>query len=379
MKFTYSNSTIIEFGKGKISTITKHIDKNEKVLVVYGGGSIKKNDVYDQIKSALNGYDWTEFSGVEPNPRYETMQKAVQIVKEKGITYVLAVGGGSVVDGSKYLCAAACYDNDGWDFFDDVTLVKKALPLGVVLTLPATGSESNYNAVLTKEATKEKRALITPLIQPRFAVLDPSVMKSLSDRQLANGLADAFIHVCEQYITKPNNSLVHDGYCETLLRGLAILAGDWESRKEETWEENLMLLANQALNGFLGTGVPQDWATHMIGHELTAFYGLDHGQTLCIVQPQLLRVELEAKKAKLVQMGINVFGIESHEAEDTIKVMEKMYQNIGIKTHLKEYGVDDDELIKKVTASLHKKGMDALGENQDIDKTKVEKILTMAM
>lgn len=377
MQYTYHNPTAIEFGKGQIKKITNHISKDQKILVVYGGGSIKKNGVYDEVSKALESYTWFEFSGVEPNPTYETMNKAVQLVKEKNIDFVLAVGGGSVIDGCKYLIAASLYDGDAWDFLDGSAQVSKGLPLGVVLTLPATGSESNAAAVLSKKATNEKRFFYSPYSYPKFAVLDPSVMSTLDDRQLANGLVDAFVHTCEQYVTYPNNSLLHDGYSQTILKGLVKLASTWSDRHEYIWQENLMLLANQALNGFIGSGVPQDWATHMIGHELTAFYGLDHARSLAVVQPQLFRVMIEDKKEKLLQMGEEVFGIKN-DVEKTIVTIENMYESLGISTNLNDYNIDDKVLSNIITA-LENHGMTAIGENGNITLEKSEEILKMAM
>ena len=238
MNYTYFNPTSIEFGTDKIKSIVNYIDKKLKVLVVYGGGSIKKNGVYEQVTTALEGYTWFEFGGVEPNPSIETLNKAVKIIKDEKIDFVLAVGGGSVIDGSKYLVAAAFYDGDAWDFLEGKA-VEKALPLGAILTLPATGSESNATAVISKNSTNEKRYFGSPLVYPKFAVLDPSVMSTLDDRQLANGLVDAFVHTCEQYLTYPNTSLLHDGYAETILKGLHILSQDWKNRHEIKWQENL--------------------------------------------------------------------------------------------------------------------------------------------
>ncbi len=376
--YDYSNPTIIHFGKGQIASIVKHLNKDNKILVVYGGGSIKQNGVYEQVSAALEDYDWLEFSGVEANPSYETMNKAVKVVRENNVDFVLAVGGGSVIDGCKYLIAASLYDGDAWDFLDGSAQVEKALPLGAILTLPATGSESNSSAVISKKETSEKRFFHSPLSFPKFAVLDPSVMVTLSDRQLANGLVDAFVHTCEQYLTCPNTSLLHDGYSETILKGLVNLASDWENRKDLVWQENLMLLANQALNGFIGSGVAQDWATHMIGHELTAFYGVDHAQSLAVVQPSLLRVMIEDKKEKLSQMGENVFGIKN-DNEAVIVAIEKMYQSVGVTTNLNDYERVDDKVIENVIPSLEAHGMTALGENQNITLEVSEKILKMAM
>lgn len=377
MNYTYFNPTSIEFGTGKIKSIVNYIDKKLKVLVVYGGGSIKRNGVYEEVKAALEGYTWLEFSGVEPNPSYETLNKAVKIIKDEKIDFVLAVGGGSVIDGSKYLVAAALYDGDGWDFLDGSEQVKKALPLGAILTLPATGSESNATAVISKLATNEKRYFASSFVYPKFAILDPSVMSTLDDRQLANGLVDAFVHTCEQYLTYPNTSLLHDGYAHTILKGLHALSLDWENRKTILWQENLMLLANQALNGFIGSGVPQDWATHMIGHEITAFYGLDHARSLAVVQPQLLRVMIEDKQEKLTLMGKEVFGMP-HNYEMVIEAIEFMYHSIGVSTNLSDYEIDD-KVVENITSALKKHGMTNIGEKGNVTLEKVAQILNMAM
>ena len=377
MEFSYHNPTAIEFGKDKIKAITNFIDKSARVLVVYGGGSVKKNGSFEQVSKALDGYEWFEFSGVEPNPTVETMNKAVEIVKEKNIDFVLALGGGSVIDGCKYLVASALYDGDGWDFLDGKAEVKKALPLGVVLTLPATGSESNQASVVSKKSTDEKRFFFSPLVQPNFAILDPSFMSTLSDRQLANGLVDAFVHICEQYLTYPTTSLVNDGYSETLLKGLVKLASSWEERRDLKWQENLMFIANQALNGLIGVGVPQDWATHFIGHELTAFYGIDHARSLAVVQPQLLRVMSESKKEKIAQMGREVFNIENSN-ESVIEAIESLYQSVGISTNLNDYDIDD-KVIEKIIPALKKHGMGTIGEKGEITLEKSEQILKMTM
>jgi len=377
MKFTHQNPTIIEFGEGQITSIMGHITKEQRVLVVYGGGSIKKNGVYEQVSTALEGYNWFEFGGVEPNPTIETMDKAVELVREKKIDFVLAVGGGSVVDGCKYLVAAALYEGDAWDFLDGSKQIEKALPLGVILTLPATGSESNSAAVVSKKASNEKRFFYSPLVFPKFAVLDPSTMSSLSDRQLANGLVDAFVHTCEQYITYKTPNVVQEGFSETLLKALVDLANTWENRQDKTWQTNLMWIANQALNGLVGAGMPQDWSSHMIGHELTAFYGIDHARSLAIVQPQLLRVMFEDKKDKLKQMGENVFGIEN-DNEAVIRAIEEVYEKVGISTNLNDY-TKDEKLIDKISIALNSHGMTNMGENANITVEHASKILSMSM
>ena len=376
MKYSYYNPTQIEFGKEQIKSISKFISKEQKVLIVYGGGSIKKNGVYEQVTNALEGYTYFEFGGVEPNPSVETLNKAVTLIKEKNIDFILAVGGGSVIDGSKYLAIASLYDGDGWDFLEGKAPTQ-AIPLGAILTLPATGSESNGTSVISKNSTNEKRYFASSLVYPKFAVLDPSTMDSLDDRQLANGLVDAFVHTCEQYLTYPNDSLLHDGYAQTILKGLHILASDWKNRKTYKWQENLMLLANQALNGFIGSGVAQDWATHMIGHEITAFYGLDHARSLAVVQPHLLRVMIEDKKEKLAQMGKEVFNMPNNY-EMVIEAIEYMYHSIGVSTKLKDYEIDD-KVIENITNALEKHGMTAIGERGNLTLDKVKTILEISM
>jgi NADP-dependent alcohol dehydrogenase len=377
MEFSYHNPTAIEFGKGKIQELANKISKDQKILLVYGGGSIKKNGVYDQVIKALENHTFIEFSGVEVNPTVETMNKAVKIVKEEKVDFILAVGGGSVIDGSKYLAAASLYDGDAWDFLDGSAEVEKALPLGVVLTLAATGSETNHLTVVSKKETDEKRMYFSNFSYPQFAIMDPSVMATLSDRQLGNGLVDAFVHTSEQYITYPTSALVNDGYAETLFRGLVKLADTWEDRRTDAWLANLMHIANQALNFQIGAGVPQDWSTHLIGHELTAYYNLDHARSLAVVQPYLLEVMGEDKKEKIAQLGKNVFGIENDNAA-VIKAMEAVYNKVGVPTKLTAYEIDD-KVISNVKAALIKNGYTAMGENENITLDKVETILTMSM
>ncbi|MDX9960033.1 MAG: iron-containing alcohol dehydrogenase [Aliarcobacter sp.] len=377
MEFSYHNPTAIEFGQGKIKEIANKIAKDKKILVVYGGGSIKTNGVYDQVIKALENHTFLEFSGVEVNPTIETMNKAVKIVKEEKIDFILAVGGGSVIDGCKYLVAASLYDGDGWDFLDGTKEVEKALPLGVVLTLAATGSESNNLTVLSKKQTDEKRMYFSNYSYPQFAIMDPSVMATLSDRQLGNGLVDAFVHTSEQYLTHPTTALVNDGYAETLFRGLVKLADTWENRRTYTWLENLMHIANQALNFQIGAGVPQDWSTHLIGHELTAYYNLDHARSLAVVQPYLLEVMNEDKKEKIAQLGKNVFGIQN-DNKAVIKAIEAVYNKVGVPTKLSDYEIDD-KVISNVSAALTKNGYTAMGENANITLDKVATILTMSM
>ncbi|WP_158768697.1 iron-containing alcohol dehydrogenase [Paraglaciecola sp. L1A13] len=380
MKFSYVNSTQIQFGQGQIASLSKLISPKQKVLVVYGGGSIKKNGVYDQVVAALADHNWLEFSGVGANPTIEVLDKAVAIAKEQKVDFVLGVGGGSVIDGVKYIAAAATYEGEGWDILTGKHKVTNALPLGAVLTLPATGSESNSGSVVSKAATHEKLAFMAPAVQPKFAVMDPDVMKTLPQRQLVNGLVDAWVHTCEQYLTFPAGALVQDGYAEALLKALKTL-GDNFAEQDDAWRANLMWAANQALNGLIGSGVAQDWATHMIGHELTALYGVDHARSLAIIQPSLLRNQLAVKKAKLEQMGKNVFGLADSDdlAERTIDAIEDFYHSLDVATKLTEHKGDKAHAIDAVMAQLEAHGMNAIGENQAITLTQSREILNQAV
>ncbi|CAM4366862.1 iron-containing alcohol dehydrogenase [Vibrio agarivorans] len=381
MKFSYANPTQIHFGQGQISAIAQSIPQDRHVLVIYGGGSIKRNGVYDQIETALADHRWTEFSGVEPNPTKETLDKAVAKIKQEGIDYILAVGGGSVIDGSKYVAAAALYDGDGWDILIGKYVVDKALPLGAILTLPATGSESNSGAVITKAETQDKLPFLSPFVQPKFAVLDPDTMKTLPERQLINGVVDAWVHVCEQYLTTSTDAWVQEGYAEALLRNLKRLGEGYADRDSDEWRANLMWTANQALNGLIGSGVPQDWATHMIGHEFTALWGVDHARSLAIVQPSLLRNQIETKRSKLEQMGKNVFGLTDSAdlAERTIDSIELFYHHLEVATVFKEHGATKVAAVDKVLSQLEHHGMVALGENQAISLETSKEILEQAI
>ncbi|MDF9399369.1 iron-containing alcohol dehydrogenase [Vibrio sp. 1180_3] len=381
MKFTYVNPTQIHFGQGQIAAISSAIPTDKKTLVIYGGGSIKNNGVYDQVVSALANHNWVEFAGVEPNPTKETLDKAVAIVKQQGIDFILAVGGGSVIDGSKYVAAAAKYDGDGWDIMLGKHQVVEATPIGAILTLPATGSESNMGAVITKAETQDKLAFMAPAVQPKFAVLDPDVMKSLPERQLINGLVDAWVHVCEQYLTLPTNAMVQDGYAETLLKNLLALSQQYAERDNDQWRANLMWTANQALNGLIGSGVPQDWATHMIGHEFTALWHVDHARSLAIVQPSLLRNQLENKRAKLEQMGKNVFALPVGEdlALRTIDAIEAFYHSLNVATQFTDHNSSKQEAVDAVIAQLEAHGMVVLGEQQSITIERSREILEQAI
>jgi NADP-dependent alcohol dehydrogenase len=373
MQFSYINPTQIEFGQGKIEKISELISKEDRVLFLYGGGSIKKNGVYNQVKDALKNHTWFEFGGVEPNPKKETLDKAIAYGRENKVDFILAVGGGSVIDGAKYVANAFFYQGDGWDLLEGKFTPTKALKIGAVLTLAATGSESNTGSVITKKETSEKRFFHSPFSYPKFAILDPDVLKSLDDRQLVNGVVDAFVHTCEQYLTQPHGALAQDYYSEGLLRGLIELASTFETR-DDLWYANLMWLANQALNGLIGLGVPQDWATHFIGHELSGLYGIDHARTLAIIQPNLLTILADEKKDKLLQMGKNVFRISTNNPLDVVEKIRALYSSLNIDLKISSY-TDDKEIIEKVTSLLEKHGFTEFGDRGSVNKAVVIKIL----
>ncbi|NQU84519.1 MAG: iron-containing alcohol dehydrogenase, partial [Mariniphaga sp.] len=280
--FEYKNPVKIIFGKGTIPQVANELPKEAKILMTYGGGSIKKNGVYDQVKKALKSFDLLEFGGIEANPHYETCMKVVDLIKAEKVNFLLSVGGGSVLDATKFIAAAVKYEgDDAWDILAKGAEVKEAMPLADVLTLPATGSEMNGNSVISRVSTQEKLAFGSPKVMPVFSILDPETIFSLPDRQVANGVVDAFVHVIEQYLTFPVNSPIQDRFAESILKTLVeegpkILS----NRTDYDSAANFMWSATVALNGLIGSGVPQDWATHMIGHELTAYHGIDHARTL---------------------------------------------------------------------------------------------------
>lgn len=384
LSFNFQNPTKINFGEGQISVISKEIPLDARVLLVYGGGSIKGNGVYQQVTDALTEHTWFEFSGIEPNPTYNTLMKAQEIIKAKKIDYLLAVGGGSVVDGAKFIAAAALYEgDDAWDILAKNSPVTNALPIGAVLTLPATGSESNGNSVVTREGNK--LPFNSPLVRPLFAVLDPSVTLSLSDRQISNGVVDAFIHTIEQYLTYSVNGKVQDRFSEGLLQTLieegpkALLP---DTKDDLEVRANIMWSATMALNGLIGAGVPQDWSTHMIGHELTGAFGIDHARTLSIVLPAVMKVCKEQKREKLLQYAARVWqiteGDDNARIDQAISLTEAFFETMQVPTRLSHVDLgskDIDLLIER----LAKHGMTALGENGDITLAISREILTQAL
>lgn len=379
--FEYKNPVKVIFGKGTIPKVADEVPKNSKVLLIYGGGSIKKTGVYDKVTNALQDFNLLEFGGIEPNPHYETCMKAVDLIKQENVDFLLAVGGGSVLDATKFIAAAAKYkDGDPWEILSRryEVEVKEALPLGDVLTLPATGSEMNGNSVITRDSTQEKMAFGSPKVMPQFSILDPECVFTLPDRQVANGVVDAFVHVMEQYLTFPVNSPIQDRFAESILKtlieeGPKVLA----NRNDYDAAANFMWSATLALNGLIGSGVPQDWATHMIGHELTAYHGIDHARTLAIVLPGMMHIKRENKKDKILQYGERIWGITEGTYNDRIdKTIEKtveFFESLGVPCTLPEYDVPA-ETIGKIKDRFNQRNS-KLGEKGDIDYNQVEEIL----
>jgi len=384
LNFSFHNPTKIHFGAGQIEAIKKEIPANARVLVIYGGGSIKKNGIFDQVAAALAEHEWFEFSGIEPNPTYDTVVKALAVIKEHQVDYLLAVGGGSVIDGSKFIAAAALFEGeDPWDIIAKRARIKAALPLGVVLTLPATGSETNAGAVLTRNG--HKLPFASKLVRPAFAVLDPSVTLTLSDRQVSNGVVDAFVHTIEQYLTYDVNAKVQDRFAEGLLQtliedGPKALADD--TREDLDIRGNLMWSATMALNGLIGSGVPQDWTTHMIGHELTGSHNIDHARTLSILLPSVLRNRRVEKREKLLQYAERVWhlfeGDDESRIDQAIENTVQFFKEMQVPTSLKEVELDAGH-IDDILAKLKQHGMVALGEKRDVTLDVSREILEAAL
>jgi len=377
--FEYQNPVKIIFGKGEILKVGENIPAGSKILLTYGGGSIFTNGVYDQVKTSIEGFEVVEFGGIEPNPHYETLMKAVEIVKNEKITFLLSVGGGSVLDGTKFIAAAALFtQGDPWQILSRQAKVENALPIGAVLTLPATGSEMNGNSVVTRVETKEKLSFSSQKVMPVFSVLDPEVIFSLPEKQVANGIVDAFVHVIEQYLTFPVNSPIQDRFAESILitlveEGPKVLA----NRTDYEAAANLMWSATMALNGLIGLGVPQDWTSHMIGHELTAYHGIDHARTLAIVLPGVMHIKREQKKEKLMQLGERVWGIsegtEKERIDRTIQKTIDFFESVGLPTKLPDYGVSTDTI--DVICERFKKRRFKIGEKANIGPDEIRMIL----
>ena len=386
LNFELYNPVNYVFGKGQIEKLTELVPSNTKILIAYGGGSIFKNGVYDQVKAALPNHDIIEFGGIEPNPRFETLMKAVEIIRAENIGFILAVGGGSVIDGVKFISAAVNFEGDEADILKKRILFKdvsKVVPFGTVLTLPATGSEMNSGAVVTIEATQEKLTLGGSALFPVFSIVDPTVITSLPKRQLQNGVVDAFTHVMEQYLTYTHDALLQDRISESILQTLIEIGPDVvENPSDYKLASNFVWSATIALNGLIQKGVPSDWATHMIGHELTALYEIDHARTLAIIGPNLYRVMFDTKKDKLAQYGQRVWNIQGNSTEEIAeKAIEKtvdFFLKMGMKTKLSENTENYEKTADFIANRFEERGWKVLGEKQNITIEKVKAIVEMS-
>ena len=387
LNFELYNPVNYVFGKGQIEKLTELVPSNTKILIAYGGGSIFKNGVYNQVKTALNAQfqanEVIEFGGIEPNPRFETLMKAVEIIRAEKIGFILAVGGGSVIDGVKFISAAVNFEGDAAAILKKRILFKdvaKVIPFGTVLTLPATGSEMNSGAVVTIEATQEKLTLGGSALFPVFSIVDPTVITSLPKRQLQNGVVDAFTHVMEQYLTYTHDALLQDRISESILQTLIEIGPDVvENPSDYKLASNFVWCATMALNGLIQKGVPSDWATHMIGHELTALYEIDHARTLAIIGPNLYRVMFDTKKDKLAQYGKRVWNIQGNSTEEIAqKAIEKtvdFFHKMGMKTKLSENTANYENTANFIANRFEERGWKTLGEKQNITIEKVKEIL----
>ena len=382
--FEFKNPTKIIFGKDKIANLAKEIPANAKILMLYGGGSIKSNGIYDQVKKSLSAFEVVEFGGIPANPEYAVLLEALQIIKTQKITFLLAIGGGSVIDGTKFLSAAAVYEGETpWEILTGGKPILKGMPFGAVLTLPATGSEMNSGFVLTRKETKEKLASGGPALYPQFSILDPQVVSSIPQKQIANGLADAFTHVLEQYMTYPSDSLLQDRFAESILQTLVEVApAILKNASDYNAASNFMWSCTMALNGLIGQGVPQDWAVHMMGHELTALFGIDHARTLAIIAPSHYRYNIETKKDKLAQYAERVWGVTEGTTEEKAKAgidkTEDFFHSLGIKTKLSEYTSDYSGTAEIVSKRFTDRGWLGLGEHRKLAPADAAKIIEMS-
>jgi len=378
--FQFYNPVNVIFGKDQLAKLSQLIPKGKKVLMLYGSGSIKMNGVYDKVKEILNDYTLFEFSGIEPNPHYETAMKAVELIKKEKIDFLLAVGGGSVIDATKFIAAAALFGKgDPWDIMSKNANVEAALPLGVILTLPATGTEMNANSVVTRVSTNEKFAFNSKFVYPLFSFLLPDAAGFLPKNQVANGIVDAFVHVIEQYLTYPVNAPLQDRMAESILQTLVEIGPKvYSNPADYDAMSNLMWCATMALNGLISCGVPGDWSVHTIGHELTAIHNIDHARTLAIVLPGLWTVLKDQKKEKLLQYGERVWGVTTgsdlERIDETILKTVEFFESLGVKTRLEDYNVTI-YTIDKIVKRFEERGWKTIGDRNLVTPDVVRQVL----
>ena len=380
--FTYYNPVKIIFGKGTIPELSSLVPKEGKVLLTYGGGSIKRNGVYATVKAALERHDILEFGGIEANPEYDTLMQAVRYARNNNVKFLLAIGGGSVIDGTKFIASAMPFKGeDPWEIVLNSPELTSTLPIGVVLTLPATGSEANPTSVISRRAIKQKRAFRSPLLFPKFSILDPEVTYSLPPKQIRNGIVDSFLHVVEQYMVVRNDAPLQDRQAEAIISTL-IEEGPrtLENPEDYTSRATLIWCASQALNGTLSCGIETDWSTHLVSHELTALYGLDHAEALAIVLPAMWNYKKKQKWSKLKQYAERVWKIRGGSEEraiiDSIEKTVAFFNSLGMPTTLTHYNIPKETPFL-VEERLHERGIDGIGELCDITPEDVRKILEL--
>jgi len=385
LNFEVINPTRIVFGKDQLSRLPELLKEANvnRILIAYGGGTVKKIGLLDQIKAKLTAFEVFEFSGIEANPEYSTLMKGVELARSNRVDFILAAGGGSVIDGVKFMSGAIGYEADPWKVLDrqEGCVFSSAVPFGTVLTLPATGSEANSGAVISRSEFNQKRTMGGPLFFPVFSFCDPSLMATLPKRQLANGIIDAYMHTLEQYLTYPTDNLLQEREAEAVL--LTLLEASEVVNKPDDYKlaSNLMHCATHALNGNLRCGVPTDWTTHMIGHELTAFYGIDHARTLAIIAPRLYENRFEEKKEKLAQYGKRVLGLSgtnNQVAREAIIKTEAFFNSLGVETRLSAHTDDFESAAEKVKQVFVERNWLAMGERQSITPDDVFSIVKSA-
>lgn len=385
INFEVVNPTRIVFGKDQLGRLPELLkaENVKRVLLAYGGGTIKKIGLLDRIKAQLDGFELIEFGGIEANPEFTTLMKGVQIARENDVDFILAVGGGSVIDGVKFMSGATKYSGDPWEVLTrkEGCVFTAAVPFGTILTLPATGSEANSGAVISRSELKEKRTMGGPLFFPVFSFCDPTLIATLPKRQLANGLIDAYMHTLEQYLTYPTDNLLQEREAEGVLSTLLEVSDVINKPEDYKLASNLMHCATHALNGNLRCGVPTDWTTHMIGHELTAFYGIDHARTLAIIAPRLYENRFEEKKEKLSQYGkrvLNLKGSTEEVAREAIVKTEQFFNSLGVETKLSQHTDEYKSAADKVKAVFIDREWLAMGERQSITPNDVHAIVEAA-
>lgn len=376
LNFEFQNPTKLIFGKGSIAKIERQFSRPTKIMLTFGGGSVKRNGVYDQVINALKGHEIVEFWGIEPNPKVETLRKAVELGKQENVEFIIAVGGGSTLDGTKLIACAICHDCDAWDLVLDPTKVQRAIPFASVMTMPATGSEMNNGAVISNLATKEKYGFYS--YYPQWSILDPEVTYSIPPYQVACGIADTFVHVMEQYLTAPNINPLMDRWAEGILLNLIEIAPQiQENPQDYDLMSQYMFSATMGLNRFISMGVPQDWATHNIGHELTALHGVTHGESLSIVLPGTMTVLSEQKHDKILQYGERVWGIT--EGTDGIRIAEaigrteQFFSQLGLATRLSQLNIGE-ETIAEIERRFNERNVQ-LGECKNVNGAVARAIL----